>query len=49
MYLFLLDGDVELGGETLSKRDGIGIWEFDSLEIEAKFDAKLLLIEIPMN
>ncbi len=48
MYLFLLEGDVEFGGETLSNRDGIGVWEFDSIEIEAKSDTKLLLIEIPM-
>jgi redox-sensitive bicupin YhaK (pirin superfamily) len=49
VYLFLIDGNVSVGDETLSRRDGIGIWEIDEFSITAKEDSYLLLIEVPMN
>jgi redox-sensitive bicupin YhaK (pirin superfamily) len=49
VYLFLIDGIISLGEETLSKRDGIGIWETDEFSITAKENSRILLIEVPMN
>lgn len=49
IYLFVIDGQVEVGGEKLGKRDAIGIWDTDQVEVKANTDAKLLLIEVPMN
>ena len=49
MYLFVLEGAVTVGNETLDKRDGAGISETDALEIKASTDAKILLIEVPLN
>jgi hypothetical protein len=49
VYLFLIEGEISVGNETLSKRDGIGISETDEFSITANSDSKILLIEVPMN
>jgi quercetin 2,3-dioxygenase len=49
VYLFVIEGMIAVVDEALSKRDGIGIWEVESLSVSAKVDAKLLFIEVPMN
>lgn len=48
VYVFVLEGDVTINGETLNKRDGLGISETDTLNITADSDARLLLMEVPM-
>lgn len=48
VYLFLIEGKISVGDETLSKRDGIGISETDEFSITANSDSKILLIEVPM-
>ena len=49
VYLFLIDGKISVGEETLSKRDGVGIWETDEFSITAENNSRVLLIEVPMN
>ncbi len=49
VYAFVIDGDVAIGETELRKRDAAGFEESNELEINAKTDAKLLLIEVPMN
>lgn len=49
VYLFLIEGNISTADETLSKRDGIGIWETEEILIKANQDSKLLLIEVPMK
>lgn len=49
VYVFVIDGNIEIGGNLLGKRDAIGVSETDSIDISAKEDAKLLLIEVPMK
>jgi len=49
VYAFVLEGDVEIDGEKLSKRDGIGISETDTVSIKATSDAEILLMEVPMQ
>lgn len=48
MYLFVLEGKVKVASETLSRRDAIGIYDSEKIEITADYNAKLLLIEVPM-
>ena len=48
VYAFVLEGEVTINGETLNKRDGLGISETDTLNITADTDARLLLMEVPM-
>jgi len=49
VYAFLLDGEATIEGKPLSKRDGLGIWETDSIEIKTGSKAQLLLMEVPMT
>lgn len=49
VYAFVIEGDVEIGGEALGKRDGAGFWETGNLAVKATSDAELLLIEVPMT
>ncbi|MCU0347923.1 MAG: pirin family protein [Saprospiraceae bacterium] len=49
VYAFVLSGDVTINGQALSRRDGLGIWDVNELQIEADSHAELLLMEVPMN
>lgn len=49
VYVFVLDGDVTVGSEKLSKRDGLGVWETEKFPLSVISKAELLLIEVPMN
>lgn len=49
IYLFVLEGKVEVNNEVLDKRDGIGIWETDQIELKAISPSKVLLMEVPME
>lgn len=49
VYAFILKGTVTLNGETVADRDGLGIWDTDSIEIKADTDAEFLLIDVPME
>lgn len=47
-YLFLIEGELEVDGEIIGKRDAIGIWDTDKFNIKATQNSELLLIEVPM-
>ena len=49
VYYFLIDGGVNIDGETLNKRDAIGIWDTSQSKIKANKLSKLLAIDVPMN
>lgn len=49
VYVFVLEGSVDIDGQSLNKRDGIGLWEMDSFEVKVLENAKLLLMEVPME
>ncbi|WP_031426151.1 pirin family protein [Flavimarina sp. Hel_I_48] len=48
VYIFVLEGTLEVEGQTLDKRDGFGIWDVDVLKINAIKDSEVLIMEIPM-
>lgn len=48
IYAFVIDGSVTINDQTLFKRDALGIWDIETIEITASTDAELLLIDIPM-
>ena len=48
VYVFVLNGDVTVNGQALHRRDGLGVWDTDSLAIEADSAAEFLLMEVPM-
>lgn len=49
VYVFVIEGQINLDNETLEKRDAIGISEVNEVIISAKKDTELLFIEVPMN
>lgn len=49
LYVFVLNGDVIVNGQTLNKRDGLGIWNTKNATIKAESNAEFLLMEVPMN
>jgi redox-sensitive bicupin YhaK (pirin superfamily) len=48
LYVFLIDGGIEISGVKLGKRDALGIYATDNLSIKANQDSKILAIEVPM-
>lgn len=49
VYIFVLEGKIEIDENALLKRDGIGISETEEIEIELKKGSKILLMEVPMD
>lgn len=49
IYLMVIEGTVNVESEKLSKRDGIGISESESINIRAETDAKILVMDVPMK
>jgi len=48
VYLFVLEGTVEVDGKKLERRDGLGISEMEAFSVKADENADLLVIEVPM-
>ena len=49
VYVFVLKGDVTIDGQALNQRDGFGIWETNTIKIQANSqDAEILLMDVPM-
>lgn len=49
VYTFVLDGEVSIEDRHLAPRDGFGVWDTDKITISADSDARLLLMEVPME
>lgn len=48
-YIMNIEGEIEVNGEKLEKRDAIGIWETSEIEIKANSASKFLVMEVPME
>lgn len=48
IYLFMISGKAQVGGMFIKEGDGLGITEFDKVEIMPSSDSKILVIEVPM-
>jgi redox-sensitive bicupin YhaK (pirin superfamily) len=48
-YILTIEGEIEVNGQKLEKRDAIGIWETTEIEIKANTASKFLVMEIPMD
>ena len=49
LYVFVLKGDLKVDDQPLHTRDGLGIWETNSVRITAHSKAEFLLMEVPMG
>ncbi|MDG1731027.1 MAG: pirin family protein [Algibacter sp.] len=48
-YIFVVNGKVEVGDTILDKRDAIGVWDTKNIDIVAKENSEIIIIEVPMN
>jgi quercetin 2,3-dioxygenase len=49
VYVFVIEGEVSIDKQLLSRRDGFGISETESFTIKASKDAEVLLMDLPMQ
>ncbi len=50
VYVFMLEGSAVVNDQLLERRDGLGIWDVDHLELTAGNNgAEVLMMEVPMQ
>lgn len=50
VYAFVLEGAFEIEGQQLNKRDALGIWDTNAINIKSLSpNAEILLMEVPMT
>lgn len=49
VYAFVLEGAVKAVGQSLSRRDALGIWDTNEVNFEIAAGTELLLIDVPME
>ncbi len=49
VYLFLIEGEIEVNNQILKARDAMGVTDFDVFDIKIIPKSKILLVEVPMN
>lgn len=49
LYVFVINGQLNVNGQALDTRDGYGLWEVDSVRIAAEQQTEFLLMEVPME
>ena len=48
VYIFVIEGEVKVDDTVLSRRDGMGVYDTHSFELETLKDSHILLMEVPM-
>lgn len=48
VYVFVIKGTVQIHGQTLNERDGLGVWDTSDFTMDVLEDAQVLLMEVPM-
>lgn len=49
VYFFVIEGEVQLEGQSLKTRDAAGLWGQSSYEVIAEQDAFVLAIDLPLQ
>lgn len=48
-YIFLIEGELEIEGTILHRRDALGVYDTDRMDINIRENSQILIIEIPME
>lgn len=48
VYVFVLEGQVEIVSHDLDRRDAIGIWDIENFVLKSNTKSKVLVMEIPL-
>lgn len=49
VYAFVLEGNANIEGQDLLRRDGFGIWDTDEVKVKTEPGTKILLMDLPMQ
>jgi redox-sensitive bicupin YhaK (pirin superfamily) len=49
VYVMVVEGKVRIEGELLQKRDALGLWDTDRIDIKVDSDCELLILDVPMQ
>jgi len=49
VFIFSIQGSIQVNGKPLNARDAMGIWETDTIAINALEESRFLVIEVPIN
>jgi redox-sensitive bicupin YhaK (pirin superfamily) len=49
VYIFVISGSVEINGQVLTSRDGLGISDTDAFTVKVLADAEILVMDVPMQ
>ena len=49
VYAFMISGSAMIAGQQVDSRDGLGLWDIQSLSLGALSDMEVLLMEVPMD
>jgi redox-sensitive bicupin YhaK (pirin superfamily) len=49
IYIFVIEGAVQIGEQLLHKRDALGVYAIESVALKATSKAEILVIEVPMQ
>ncbi len=49
VYIFVIEGSAQIDGQTLNKRDALGVWDTASIDFNVAKDSRILLIDVPLK
>jgi redox-sensitive bicupin YhaK (pirin superfamily) len=49
VYVFVIDGSLEIDGHTLDKRDALGVWGTPNIDFNIAKNSRVLLIDVPLK
>ncbi len=49
VFVFAITGGLTVNGTTINQRDGIGLWETDTISIGTETNSAFLVVEVPIN
>lgn len=49
IYIFVIEGEISVFDQALHSRDGYGIWDVQEVSVETSTNARLLVMEVPME
>ena len=49
VYIFVIEGSAQIYGQTLNKRDALGVWDTVSVDFNVAKDSRILLIDVPLK
>lgn len=49
VFVFVIEGKANICGQNINKRDAIGIWQTDTIQLDIEQDTEFIVIEVPIN